>query len=156
VLIFYASNSLIEIGFFATVATELLRTIQQLTSSFTSNAESFPKAHGNAVTEQRAAGTFPSLPISSAPNTDSVKPAIPQSAPPPQQQVASTPKPVVPKEPTKPAFSFTVASTEKHMEELVNAMQDKQKHQIVLQMLHASLKEFPEKAFQLFFDAFLG
>ncbi len=42
------------------------------------------------------------------------------------------------------------------MEELVNAMQDKQKHQLVLQMLNTSLKEYPEKAFQLFFDAFLG
>jgi hypothetical protein len=141
-------------SFTRAVATELLKTIQQLTSSFTSNAESFPNARGSAFTEQKLAGNAqPALAQQSA---ASVKPPVAQSAPQAQHQVASTPKPAVPKEPTKSGFSFTIASTEKHMEELVNAMQDKQKHQTVLQVLHTSLKEYPDKAFQLFFDAFLG
>ena len=41
------------------------------------------------------------------------------------------------------------------MEELVIAMQDKDKHEAILEILHASLAE-NKQGFQLFFDAFLG
>ena len=133
----------------SSVATELLRAIQQLTASFSSNHSNF---QSKVPTLSQSTEKVNSIP---APSSEVSKTTIPQTvpvntAPPPMKT-----SPVV-KEPPKPAFSFTIATTDRQMEELVTAMQEKEKHQIVLQILHRSLRENQEKAFQLFFDAFLG
>jgi hypothetical protein len=130
------------------VATELLKTIQQLTSSFTSNRAEFQS--NGPVQSQTASVIKPSPSIASDVSGQSIYQTQPAA---PQQQLKAAP---VAKEAPKPAFSFSIATTEAHMAELVSAMQDKEKHDGILQILHRSLREHQERAFQMFFDAFLG